>query len=283
MWGLQVDGAGGLVDGGDEQSNGGPGGRSGGGSGRAVKPDDGVKVDDAAPLVLSDLCEGDADLGGERLIGQPGHAGQSPAQGNGEPAPQFGCAGVEKDRAGVVVAVRAQRFGELGVFAGMPLAAGQPVAVRADLAASAGSAPQDPAVFRSESVDQAERRCGERGEHAGMAGDRLRNALAAAQPGADELVCVRPVDLGTGRALGSAAGLAGDGQDAAGLVDGGVAVEQFAGGPVDVVDAAAEQNRLQASTRMPGRSCRGIGGQRWYSSRRAFAGGGRAEADLLPG
>ena len=99
-------------------------------------------------------------------------------------------------------------------------------------------------------------------------------ALAAAQPGADELVGVGPVDLGAGRAAGGAAGLARDRQDAAGLVDGGVAVQQFAGGPVDVIDAASQQNGLQAPAWVPGRACgEGIGGQRWYSSRRALAGG----------
>jgi len=112
-------------------------------------------------------------------------------------------------------------------------------------------------------MDGAERRCGERGEHAWMGGDSLRDALAAAQPSADELVGVRPVDLSARRALGRAAGLAGNRQDAAGLVDGGVTVEQFAGGPVDVIHAAAQQNRLQASPGVPGRACgKGIGEQR---------------------
>jgi len=123
-------------------------------------------------------------------------------------------------------------------------------------------------------VDGAERRCGERGEHAGVGGDGFGDALAATQPSADELVGVRPVDLGAGRALERAAGLARDRQNAAGFVDGGVTVEQFAGGPVDVVDAAPQQNRLQAASGVPGGACwKGIGGQRWYSSRRALAGG----------
>ena len=116
-----------------------------------------------------------------------------------------------------------------------------------------------------------------------MLSDGDRDALAAGQPGTDELVGVRLVDLGTGRAFGGAAGLAGDRQDAARLVDGGVAVQQFAGGPVDVIDAAAQQNRSQASPGVLGTCEGGVGGQSWYSSRRALAGGGRAEADLPPG
>src|SRR5262249_58454081 len=109
---LQVDGPGCLVDGGGEQVNSGPGGRSGGGSGRAVKPDDGVEVDDAAPLVFSHLGEGDADLGGKRVTGQPGLSGDGPAQGDGEPSPYFRRGGVEQDGTGVVVAIGAQRLSE---------------------------------------------------------------------------------------------------------------------------------------------------------------------------
>src|SRR4029077_15377707 len=84
---------------------------------------------------------------------------------------------------------------------------------------------QDPAVFLPSGVDRAERRRGQRDEDARGGGDGGGDALAAAQPGADELVSVGAVDLGAGRAAGGAAGLAGDRQDAAWV--GGVA-----GGPV---------------------------------------------------
>jgi hypothetical protein len=80
-----------------------------------------------------------------------------------------------------------------------------------------------------------------------MGGDGGRDAFAAGQSGADELVGVGAVDLGAGQAPGRAAGLARDGQDAAGFVDGGVAVEDFAGAAVDVVDPAAEQDGLGAA------------------------------------
>ena len=124
-------------------------------------------------------------------------------------------------------------------------------------------------------VDRAERRRGQGDEHARVVGDGGGDALAAGQPGADELVGVGAVDLGAGRAAGGAAGLAGDRQDAAGLVDGGVAVDQFAGAAVDVVDAAAQQNRLQAPSGVPDGTCGDGGGQRWYSSRRrAWTSGG---------
>lgn len=129
-------------------------------------------------------------------------------------------------------------------------------------------------------MDGAERRRREGDEHARMVGDLGGHAFAAGQSGADELVGVGPVDLGAGRAAGGAARLAGDWQEPAGLVHGRVAVDQLAGGPVDVIDAATQQHGLQASPGVPDRACwDGDGGQRWYSSRRALAGGGRAEAD----
>ena len=118
-----------------------------------------------------------------------------------------------------------------------------------------------------------QRRRGQRDEDARMVRDGGRDALAAGQPGVDELVGIGAVDLGAGRAAGGAAGLAGDRQDAAGLVDGGVAVDQFASAAVDVVGAAAQQNRLQAPSGVSGGTCGDRDGQRRYSSS-----GGRAEA-----
>ena len=144
----------------------------------------------------------------------------------------------------------------------------------------AGTAAEDSAIFLAAGVNRAEGWRGQCGEHARMGGDAIGNALAAAQSGTDELIGVSPVDLGTGRTLGGAASLARDGQGPAGLVDSGVAVQQFPGGAVDVIDAATQENRLQAPARMRSGACGGGGGgQGWYSSRRALAGGGgRAEA-----
>src|ERR1019366_3537786 len=242
--GFQVDGAGGLDDGAGEHVEGGPGGRGGRRPGGAVEPDDGVEVDHAAALVFGDLGVGDAQLRGERRAAHPGLAGECPAQGNGEAAPEFGGRGVEQDRAGVVVAVRA-----------VP-------------AASAGPTSQDAAVFLAAGVDRAEGRRGQGGEDARVLGDGRGDSLAAAQSGADELVGIGAVDLGTGRAPGGAASLAGDGQDPAGFVHGGVAVQQLPGGTVDVIDTAAQQDRLQAPACVPGRARGdGDGGQRQYSSR----------------
>ena len=92
-----------------------------------------------------------------------------------------------------------------------------------------------------------------------MVSDRGRDALAAAQSGADELVGIGAVYLGTGRAARGAAGLARDRQDPAGLVDGGVAVEQFAGAAVDVIGAATQQNGLQAASGVADGACENSG------------------------
>ena len=263
-----------LADGGGEHGGGGPGGRGVGWPGRAVEPDDGVEVDDAAPLVFSDLGVGDPQLPSEGFDGQPGLTGQCPAEGDSEPAPQFGGAGVEQDRLGVVVTVWAQRLAQPVIIPVMLLGARQADAVRAGLVFPAWAASQHPAVLLPTGVDRAERRGGQGDEHTGVVGDGGGDALAAGQPRPDELIGVGTVDLGAGRASGGAAGLAGDRQDAAGLVDGGIAVDQFAGAAVDVVGAAAQQNWLQAPSGTADRTCGDGGGQRWYSSRL----NGRAEA-----
>jgi hypothetical protein len=154
------------------------------------------------------------------------------------------------------------------------LGAAQPVAVRAGRGSPARMASQYPAVFLAVGVDRAEGGCGEGNEDTRVGGDGVGDALAAAQPGSDELVGIGAVDLGARRAARGAAGLAGDGQDSARFVDAGVTVQQFPGSPVDVIDAASHQDGLYAPASAPGSVRRkGIGGQRWYSSRRALAGG----------
>jgi hypothetical protein len=114
-----------------------------------------------------------------------------------------------------------------------------------------------------------------------VGGDAVGDAFAAGQPGADELVGIGAVDLGARWAAGGAAGLARDRQDSIGFVDGRIAVQQFPGGAVDVIDAAAQQDGLDAPARLPGGASGEWEGGQWFSSRRALAGGGgRAEADL---
>lgn len=163
----------------------------------------------------------------------------------------------------MVVAVWAQRFAELGVFSVMPSGADDGLTVWADIVLWSGSAGQNAAISLSAGVDRAKARCGEREEHRAVSGDGGWNALAAGQSSADELVSVSSISLGAGQAPGRAAGLASDGQDTAGFVDGAVAMDQLSGGAVDVVDPAAQQDGLNAAVRMLVgrvvlRDCRGV-------------------------
>ena len=109
----------------------------------------------------------------------------------------------------------------------------------AGLGVAAGTAGQDGLAAHPPGVDRAERRRGERGEHARVRGDRLGDALAASEAGADELAGVALVD---GRAGGA------DGLAAVAARDGGLAVQggEFAGGGVDHVGAGAELYRVGA-------------------------------------
>ena len=184
-----------------------------------------MEVDDATPLVFGDFGERDPDLGGKCCVGQPHLAGQTAAQGHRETAPQFRGAGVEQHRAGVVVAVGAQRLPKQRVIPRVSVGARQPDTVRTEFTAPTGTAPKELAVFLPMKVDRAERGRGQCCEHARVLRDRARDTFAAGQSGADHLVGVSAIVLRARRALGGAAGLAGDRQDAAGLVDGGVAVE----------------------------------------------------------
>ena len=172
----------------------------------------------------------------------PGQAGEVAGQVGDEPAPQVGRVGVEQHRGLVVVAVGAHRLAEPGVGLDVAGRAGDVAAVRAaaGLGVAAGAAGQDGLAAHPAGVDRAERRRGEGGEHARVRGDRLGDALAAGEPGADELAGVALVDGRAGRADGLAAVAARDG--APGRTSGG----EFAGGEVDHVGAGAELDRVRA-------------------------------------
>ena len=125
-----------------------------------------MEVDDSAALVFGDLGVGEPHLGGERLAGEPGLAGEGPAQGDGEAPPQLWCAGVEQHRAGVVVAVGAQRFAEPVIVPAVLVGAGHEGAVWAGSGGAAWAAGQFLAAAFPVGVDGTEGGCGQRGEHA---------------------------------------------------------------------------------------------------------------------
>ena len=116
--------------------------------GVGVQADDGVEVDHAARLVLSDLDEAEADQGAQFLLRDAHHAGEVPGQVGDEAAPQVTGAGVEHDRGFVVVAVGAHRPAEPRVVLGVAGRAGDVTAVRAGAlgGVAAGAAGQHLAV-----------------------------------------------------------------------------------------------------------------------------------------
>ena len=93
-------------------------------------------------------------------------------------------------------------------------------------------------------MDRAEARGGERGEHARMSGDGLRDALAAEQPGADQVAGITLIDGRAGRTDTIAAVAARHKQNPARLGGGVVHRAQFTGGQVYRIDTTAQVQRV---------------------------------------
>ena len=175
--------------------------------------------------------------------------------------PQFPSAVVPHDVAVVVVAVQAERLSELRITGAMPDVAGQDVAMVACGLVAAGMAGCSPACAAGRVragtaadypvVDEAEGRGGEGGEHGGMRGYLVRDAMASGQARADHLVGVLPVGLGTRGTDGRAAVAARLVDHPVGQVLSGDIAEEFTGGEVDVPDGAVQPNRASASGRRP--------------------------------
>ena len=211
----------------------------------AVEAEDGVEVDQAAALELGHLGVGQLD---PHAVGL-GELVEAAADADDGAAPQLGGVGVPHDRGRVVVAVGAQRLAEAGVVVFVPLPAGDPPPVRAVAGFAPGAAAGDLAARGDDAgVDRAEGGGGEGGEHARVDGDRLGDALAACQPGADELVGVGPVGFGARRADRGAAVPARDVDRLVRQVLGVQVAEDLAGGGVDVADGAAQPDRADAPT-----------------------------------
>jgi hypothetical protein len=110
---------------------------------------------------------------------------------------------VEQHVPGVVIAVRALRRPEPRIVGMVVARAGQVAPVRAApvVSVAAGAAGQLAAVpAGADRVHWAKAWCGEGREHARMRADRVGDALAAGEPGPDDLPGVALVHLGAGRA-----------------------------------------------------------------------------------
>ena len=217
----------------------------------AVEAEQGVEVDCAAGLVFGGLAVRDADLAVCAQAAVPAAALVEVAFDGllGAP-PQFAGVVVPHHVGGVVVAVRAQRLAELGVVAAVPGEAGGGAAVLAGdgiaagvaglrLAGAAGLVGAGVLADRA-GVDGAEGRGGEGDEHGGVGGDGGGDALAADEPGADELVGVAAVGLGAAGAGGGAAVAARLVDHPVRHADRGDGAQELAGGGVDVADVAAQ-------------------------------------------
>ena len=123
----------------------------------------------------------------------------------------------------------------------------RPWGQRRELRVAAGAAGQDGLAAHPAGVDRAEGRGGEGGEHARVGSDRVGDALAAGQPGADELAGVALIYLRAGRADGFAAVTARQQQHSPGLTGGGVDGPDLAGGQVDRADGALDLYRVKAA------------------------------------
>ena len=209
-----------------------------------------MKVQRPAALVLGDLHVGDAHAPAQLAVREAGQARELARDLDRRPPPQLRRQRVPQHRVLVVEAVRAQRLAQPRVVLVVDLAARQPHPVRAHVRRAARgrqrcarppanrrecTGPKLGAVSVTNTI--------------GCSAHRLRHALAAAQPGGDELVRVAAVGLRARRADRLAAIAAALQQRASGSGLGRVDRARLAGRQVDRVDLAAQPHRLPAVAR----------------------------------
>src|SRR4029453_7489430 len=107
---------------------------------------------------------------------------------------------VQQPRGLLVETVRTDRLAQQRVAVRMTAVTARRAAMRASRGGMAGAAGAALAVADPLGVDRSETGSGEGDEQPGMRRNGGREALAAGQPGPDQLVGVGTVDLGTGRA-----------------------------------------------------------------------------------
>jgi hypothetical protein len=203
-----------------------------------------------AGLVFADLDVPDLDQVAQPGHGYSGEGGQVAGQVGGEPAPQLARVSVEEDGSLIVIAFGAERPAEPGVVLAVAPWAGNVAAMRAAafLVITARPARQQGFAAHTPRVHRAEGRGGEGCEHARVPGYGRRDALAAGEPGADELAGVLLVDLRAGRADGFAAVAARHQPHPARLGGGVIHGPPLSGGQIDSVGAASNPDRPGAAT-----------------------------------
>jgi len=219
-----------------------------------VEADDGVEVHDATFLIFGHLDVADPGESAQLPLGEASPARQMAGQISGEPAPQLARVSIEEDGSLIVVAIGAQRPAESGISLVVAARAGDVAAVRAAafLVIPARPARQHGLAAHAPRVHRAEGRGSQGREHARMPGHRLRDALAAGEPGEDQLAGVLLVDPRAGQTHTFAAVAARHQQHTARLGDGVVHEPPLSGGQIDGVEAAFEPDRPGAATTASG-------------------------------
>ena len=179
-------------------------------------------------------------------LGDAEVSGEGAAQVDGEPAPQLRGPPLPHEVALVVVAVPAQRLPELlvpvaragGVADRRPAVLAHPVlAFGGEGAAGAAAAG---------AVHEPERGRGQGREDQRVLADRVGDALAAGDPGTDQVERVRGVQPRAGRALGGATVAAAHVQHPERGLGRGERAEDLTGAGVDRLRAAVQADRLGA-------------------------------------
>jgi len=167
-----------------------------------------VEVDRTAPLELGHLRVRHPDQPPQLPLLEADQPTQATMNGDGGPPPQLGRQGVPEHLRLGVIAGRAERLSKAQVIGVVAMPAASPVAVRTASALPEGVTGQHQPALRLAGVDLAEAGRGEGHEQPRMLSYRLGDALAALEPGGQELVGVGPVGGRTRRAAGLPPGLA---------------------------------------------------------------------------
>jgi hypothetical protein len=161
--------------------------------GGRVQAKDGVEVDRPAPLELGHLGIGDPDQLAQLSLLEADQPAEGTLQGEGGPSPQLRRQRVPEHLRPDVVAGRAEGFPQPRVVLVMTVPAASLYPVRAASGLPVGVAGQHQPALRLARVDPAEAGRGEGHEQPRMLADRLGDALAALEPGGQELVGISPV------------------------------------------------------------------------------------------
>jgi hypothetical protein len=242
-----------------------------------------VEVDRTASLVLGHLRVAHPDQPLHLGLADAGQVGQGAIDGHAQgAAPQLGRQRVPQGKPRPVEAVVTQWPAEgVDLGLGVTVPAGDGAAVLALGLGIAGPARHGGAVLGAAGVDRPEGRRGEGHEQPRVGGDSLGQALAAAQPGGDQVPGVPAIGLGAGRADAGPAVAVRLEQHPVRLVLGGVGLADFAGTLVGLLHAAGQSDRVGTvgsppNLALPAGQCRRVGRRlgQLVGSRQVGRGGG---------